>query len=108
MTTDAAPRVGLTVNSVTDTRMVRVGVSDAPPLFTANGTRPIDPELVRISYALGMDGAHVEILGRKMFNETYGSRKTHGVRRYGPRDELPEWLVPLVEQYRPTEELVSE
>lgn len=87
--------------SVSDTRKVRADVFDVPELRTANGTRPIEPRLVEISYRIGSDDVYVEIRGRKLFEEQTRSHGLNTTRRLGPGDTLPDWLAELVEEYRP-------
>lgn len=88
-----------------DNREVTADVTDAPPLLTAAGKRPIDPFKVTISFHIGTDRVYVEIAGRKLFKDNPLARFEQTVtrRRYTQDDALPSWVTALIDEHRPIE-----
>lgn len=104
----------VTAGHIRHTRKAHWEVAELPPLLTASGTRPINPERVEVSYYDGGRGqawASVEIGGRRLYgNLRYQSRRylvfrgERPARDYGgceSIDVLPSWAAELVLRHWP-------
>lgn len=96
---------GVTISEpwVHDNREVTLKVEGAPQLYTPAGKAPIDPYHVRLYYDIATgETRDVIVLGHTWDGTGPNARWARQVRRRVTRDRAPEWLLELIQQYRPT------